>query len=147
MRDTPQKQPVPPRALAISIAALAIPVATVYELPDWTSSGLGMLIWLTALIPAFLLSYYRGMQGVAVALAGGMAVITATQISVVAFQIAEPNWTLLGAIVSVYLAVSVGVATPRRKWPGSTGSPACRTGVTSRTRWSASSRRPSAAGT
>jgi diguanylate cyclase (GGDEF)-like protein len=111
MRNSPQKQPVPPRALAISIAALAIPVATVYWLPDWTSSGLGMLIWLTALIPAFLLSYYRGLQGVAVALAGGMAVITATQISVVAFQIAEPNWTLLVVIVSVYLAVSVGIAT------------------------------------
>src|ERR1035437_9991357 len=110
MRDSPQKQPVPPRALAISIAALAIPVATVYWLPDWTSNGLGMLIWLTALIPAFLLSYYRGLRGVAVALAGGMEVITATQVSVVAFQIAEPNWTLLVAIVSVYLAVSVGIA-------------------------------------
>lgn len=105
------KQPVPARALAISIAALAIPVGAVYWLPDWTSSGLGMLIWLTALIPAFLLSYYRGLQGVAVALAGGMAVITATQVSVVAFEIAEPNWTLLGVIVAVYLAVSVGIAT------------------------------------
>ncbi|MFI5310441.1 MAG: diguanylate cyclase [Gemmatimonadales bacterium] len=101
---------MPPRALAISIAALAVPVATVFWLPDWTSSGLGMLIWLTALIPAFLLSYYRGLQGVAVALAGGMAVITATQVSVVAFEIAEPNWALLGAIVGVYLAVSVGIA-------------------------------------
>jgi len=111
MMDSPQKQPVPPRALAMSIAALAIPVATVYWLPDWTSNGLGMLIWLTALIPAFLLSYYRGWQGVAVALSGGMAVITATQVSVVAFQIAEPNWTLLVVIVSVYLVVSVGIAT------------------------------------
>src|ERR1019366_2900923 len=48
---------------------------------------------------------------VAVALAGGMAVITATQISVVVFEIGEPNWTLLGVIVGVYLAVSVGIAT------------------------------------
>lgn len=70
-----------------------------------------MLIWLTALIPAFLLSYYRGLQGVAVALSGGMAVITATQLSVVLFEIAEPNWELLGAIVGAYLAVSVGIAT------------------------------------
>jgi diguanylate cyclase (GGDEF)-like protein len=111
MRDGPRKQPVPPRALAISIAALAIPVATVYWLPDWTSNGLGMLIWLTALIPAFLFSYYRGMQGVAIARSGGRAVITATQVSVVAFQIAEPDWTLLVVIVSVYLVVSVGIAT------------------------------------
>jgi diguanylate cyclase (GGDEF)-like protein len=69
-----------------------------------------MLIWLTALIPAFLLSYYRGLRGVAVALAGGMAVITATQLSVVLFDIAEPNWALLGAIVATYLGVSIGIA-------------------------------------
>ncbi len=104
-------QRVPPRALALSIAALVVPVAVVFWLPDWTSSGAGMLIWLTALIPAFLLSYYRGLQGVAIALAGGMAVITATQASVVAFEIAEPNWTLLMAIVASYLAVSIGIAT------------------------------------
>jgi diguanylate cyclase (GGDEF)-like protein len=79
-------------------------------MPDWTSTGAGMLIWLTALIPAFLLSYYRGLRGVAVALAGGMAVITATQLSVVLFEIAEPNWVLLGAIVATYLGVSVGIA-------------------------------------
>ena len=111
MTASSRKQQVPPRALAISLAALAIPVATVFWLPDWTSNGLGMLIWLTALIPAFLLSYYRGLQGVALALAGGMAVITATQIVVVAYQVADPNWTLLMAIVAIYLAVSLGIAT------------------------------------
>jgi diguanylate cyclase (GGDEF)-like protein len=111
MASNARTQPVPPRALAISVAALAVPVAIVFWHPDWTSSGLGMLIWLTALIPAFLLSYYRGWQGVAVALGGGMAVITATQVSIVVFEIAEPNWALLGVIVGVYLAVSVGIAT------------------------------------
>ncbi len=111
MQEFPRKPPVPPRALAISIGALVVPVVTVYSFPDWTSSGGGMLIWLTALIPAFLLSYHRGLQGVAVALAGGMAVITATQVSVVVFEIAEPNWTLLISIVAAYLAVSIGIAT------------------------------------
>ncbi|MHB0964379.1 MAG: diguanylate cyclase [Gemmatimonadaceae bacterium] len=101
---------VPARARALSLAAHAVPVATVAWLPDWTSNGAGMLIWLTVLIPAFLLSYYRGLRGVAVALSGGMAVITATQVSVVLFQIAEPNWTLLGAIVAAYLCVSIGIA-------------------------------------
>ena len=108
--SAPLDQPVPRRALAVSVGALVIPVAVVFWFPDWTSTGLGMLIWLTALIPAFLLAYYRGFAGVAVALAGGMAVITATQVSVVAFEIAEPNWPLLIGIVSVYLAVSLGIA-------------------------------------
>jgi diguanylate cyclase (GGDEF)-like protein len=111
MRRFRMQPSVPPRALAISVAALIIPVVTVYSFPDWTSSGGGMLIWLTALIPAFLLSYYRGLQGVAVALAGGMAVITATQISVVMFEIAAPNWTMLMAIVAAYLTVSIGIGT------------------------------------
>ena len=101
---------VPARALALSVLALIVPVATVLWLPDWTSTGGGMLIWLTVLIPAFLLSYYRGLQGVAIALAGGMAVITATQLSVVMFQLAEPNWTLLLAIVAVYLGIAIGIA-------------------------------------
>lgn len=106
----PSEQPVPRRALVVSVLALVVPVAVVFWFPDWTSTGLGMLIWLTALIPAFLLAYYRGFAGVAVALAGGMAVITATQVSIVAFQIAEPNWTLLIAIVAIYLAISLGIA-------------------------------------
>lgn len=101
---------VPPRALAISLLALVVPVIVVLWLPDWTSNGLGMLIWLTALIPAFLFAYYRGLAGVAIALAGGMAVITATQVSVVVFDMAAPNWALLIAIVVVYLLVAVGIA-------------------------------------
>jgi len=103
-------QAVPPRALAISLAALVVPVAVALWFPDWTNSGAGTLVWLTALVPAFLLSYYRGLQGVAIALAGGMAVITATQVSIVVFDIADPNWGLLAAVVAVYLAVSLGIA-------------------------------------
>lgn len=105
-----EQKPVPRRALFISLGALAVPVASAFWLPDWTNTGIGMLIWLTALIPAFLLSYYRGLVGVAIALAGGMAVITATQLSVAMFEISEPQWTLLIAIVAVYLAVSIGIA-------------------------------------
>jgi diguanylate cyclase (GGDEF)-like protein len=110
MLPRPEKQPVTVRALAISIASLALPVVSAFWFPDWTSSGFGMLIWLTALIPAFLLSYYRGLAGVALALAGGMAVITATQVSIAIFGIADPHWNLLLGIVAVYLAVSVGIA-------------------------------------
>lgn len=110
MLPRPEKQPVTIRALAISIASLAVPVIVAFWFPDWTSTGYGMLIWLTALIPAFLLSYYRGLSGVAFALAGGMAVVTATQLSIAIFDIAEPNWSLLLGIVAVYLAVSVGIA-------------------------------------
>lgn len=107
---SPEDRVVPPRALVISLMAFAVPVVAVLSFPDFTNAGFGTLVWLPALIPAFLLAYYRGLRGVAVALAGGMAVITATQVSVVAFDIAEPNWSLLLAIVLVYLVVSIGIA-------------------------------------
>ncbi len=102
--------PIPRRALLISLLALVGPIAAVAMFPVGTSNSYGMLVWLSALIPAFLLSYYRGLRGVAIALSGGMAVITATQVSVVVFEIAEPDWTLLLIIVGVYLGVSVGIA-------------------------------------
>jgi diguanylate cyclase (GGDEF)-like protein len=108
MSATP-KTAVPLRALVISVAALAVPVASVFLMPDWTQGDQGMLIWLAALVPAFMLSYYRGLQGVAIALAGGMAVITATQVSIVTYEIADPNWNMLFAVVGVYLAISVGI--------------------------------------
>lgn len=102
-------QPVPRRALVISFAALALPVAAALWLPEQADNTLGTLTWLTALIPAFLLAYYRGLAGVTIALAGGMAVITATQISIVVFDITEPNWPLLAIIVGVYLVLSIGI--------------------------------------
>ena len=105
----PDLQRVPPFALALSIVAFAIPVAVAIWLPDWASNGLGMLVWLTALVPAFLLAFYRGFRGVAIALAGGMAVIVATQLGGVVFASTEPQWTLLLGIVGVYLVVSLGI--------------------------------------
>jgi diguanylate cyclase (GGDEF)-like protein len=102
-------QPVPRRALAISVASLAVPVVAAIWHPEGVGNTLGTLTWLTALIPAFLLAYYRGFAGVAVALAGGMAVITATQVGIVVFEISEPAWPLLAAIVGVYLGISLGI--------------------------------------
>jgi diguanylate cyclase (GGDEF)-like protein len=110
LHDTPHDlHRVPPSALVISVIAMAIPVAVVAWAPDWENNGLGMLIWLTALIPAFLLAFYRGLRGVAVALVGGMAVIVGTQIGIVIFATAEPDWTLLSIVVLVYLVVSLGI--------------------------------------
>jgi diguanylate cyclase (GGDEF)-like protein len=103
------EHPVPAFALVVSLSVLAIPVAVALWFPDWASNGLGMLIWLTALIPAFLLAYYRGFKGVAVALAGGMVVVVLTQSIVVWSGISEPDWPLLTAILVAYLAIALGI--------------------------------------
>ena len=96
--------PVPPRALGISVAALAVPVAAAF----WTPESLldyAALMWLLALMPAFLLAYYRGWSGVATALAMGMATLSVTQAVVLWLQRPLPD-LLLGVVVA-YLAISL----------------------------------------
>jgi diguanylate cyclase (GGDEF)-like protein len=67
----------------------------------------GALLWLIALIPAFLLAYYRGWRGVATALAMGMAAISLTQVVATVLQRTIPD--LLFWIVVAYLAIAIGI--------------------------------------
>lgn len=105
----PPVRPLPLRALGLSILALLVPVAGVLVFPEWTGEQAGILIWLTALVPAFLLTYYRGWQGASLALALGMAVLSITQVVVLATGIQTPNWALLLGVVMVFLLVGLGI--------------------------------------
>ena len=57
-------EPIPLGALGVSLGALVVPVAAAFYAPRWTNSGAGMLVWLTALVPVFILAYHRGIGGV-----------------------------------------------------------------------------------
>jgi diguanylate cyclase (GGDEF)-like protein len=96
--------------LWISLASLAVPVGATFAFPDWAQEDQGPLIWLTALVPAFLFAYYRGMRGVALALAAGMALLSLTTVEIQLLGLATPNWTFLLALVAVYVAVCIGIA-------------------------------------
>ena len=101
---------VPARALVLSLAALAAPVLAVLIAPAVVQQDQGMLIWLTALIPAFLLAYYRGLRGVATAAAAGMAALSVTQVLVLALDLHAPDWRFLVGIVALYVAICVALA-------------------------------------
>ena len=73
-------RPVPPQALLLSLGAMAVPVVSAFNAPSWMEGDVEVLMWLTVLLPAFVLTYYKGWRGVSTALAGGMLVLTATQI-------------------------------------------------------------------
>src|SRR5690606_17472144 len=88
---------------------LTVPVLSVLVFPDWTDDQAGVLVWLTALVPAFLLTYYRGWQGASLALAVGMAVLSITQVVVLSTGLQTPNWTLLMGVVVVFLVVGFGI--------------------------------------
>lgn len=99
---------VPPRALVISVLALAVPVAGTVVFPEWVSDDLGMLVWLTALVPAFLLTYHRGWWGISLALAAGMAALAVAQVLLLLLGLPTPSWPylLIGAVL--YLAICLG---------------------------------------
>jgi diguanylate cyclase (GGDEF)-like protein len=100
---------IPLRALWLSFAALTVPVLVAVVFPRFAGAEAGLLVWLTALLPAFLLTYYRGWQGASLALAMGMAALALTQIALLLAGTRVGNWGLLSGIVLVYLAVSLGI--------------------------------------
>ena len=108
MLDTrlPSDRTVPLRALLLSLAALAVPVIGAVTLGEELGEY-GVLLWLTALIPAFLLAYYRGWKGVATALAAGMATLSVTQVVVLWMGRDIPG--LLVPVVVAYLTIALAV--------------------------------------
>lgn len=97
---------VPRRALLFSLAALAAPVVAAFFAPERLASY-SALLWLTALLPAFLLAYYRGWRGVATSLALGMATLSLTQAA--AAWVGRPPPDLLLGVVAVYIVISLGL--------------------------------------
>lgn len=99
------KPRIPLRAVIISIAALAVPFIETTFFPG-DQSGAGALIWLLALIPAFLLAYYRGWQGVATSLAAGMAVLALAVCVVTIRGDALPQEMVL-PVIAAYIAIAL----------------------------------------
>ena len=95
---------VPPRALALSLAALTVPVIGAFQFPEQLGDY-SALLWLTTLLPAFILAYYRAWRGIATALAVGMATLSLTQAAVLLVGRQVPDM-LLGVVIA-YVAISL----------------------------------------
>lgn len=104
-----EPKPVPLRAFGISLLALAVPVVIAIVRPEWQEDE-GVLIWMTALVPAFLFAYYRGMRGVAIAVLLGMLALVGTQIYLYLTDSALPPFAVLLALVAVYIGTCIGIA-------------------------------------
>ena len=109
MSSEVRSRPLPPQALLLSLVAMAIPVVSAFNAPAWMSGDVEVLMWLTALVPAFLLTFYKGWRGVSLVLAGGMAILTLTQVAVLLWSTSPVNWRLLGGVVVVFVGVSLGL--------------------------------------
>lgn len=94
------------RALVLSVAAAAVPVAGTFLFPE-ELKDYEALTWLLLLVPAFLWAYERGWRGVATALAAGMATLSTTYVLAELAGRQVPD--LLLAVVVIYVFISVGI--------------------------------------
>lgn len=101
-----EKPSIPLSAALLSLMALVVPVLGSTVFAD-TASEFEALVWLSALIPAFLLAYYRGWRGVALGFAAAMVVMTATQLLIVTPGGELPNWHLMLAITGSFIGISL----------------------------------------
>lgn len=99
---------IPLRALLLSVLAFCAPVMGLTVAPEWTLGQEGMLLWLTALLPPFLLAYYRGWGGASTGLAAGMAALVMTHLGILLLGTTAPNQMFVLWITATYIAVCVG---------------------------------------
>ena len=101
------KPDIPLAGLVLSFGALGLPVGLTFLFPE-SATGYELLFWLVALIPSFLLAYYRGWKGVAIAMLVGMAVLSLVQVLVLALDI-RTDWMFLFAVVAAYICIGLSV--------------------------------------
>lgn len=101
------KPEIPLRALVLSFGALVVPVGATFWFPESTDQY-ELLLWLLALIPAFLLAYYRGWNGVAIAMLVGMATLSFVQVLVILLDL-RTDWVFLIAVVVAYISIGMTI--------------------------------------
>lgn len=97
----------PARALALSVACLAVAATFGLLRLEGSDEPLG-IVWMLALIPAFLLSYYRGWRGAATALVVGMLVLTAVELGGALILQTSVDWWVYGLASTGFVVVSLG---------------------------------------
>jgi diguanylate cyclase (GGDEF)-like protein/PAS domain S-box-containing protein len=65
-------------------------------------------VWILALIPVFLLSYYRGWSGAAAACAGAMVALTFFEVVIHRWLAFQENWLVVGGATVVLVPVTLG---------------------------------------
>jgi putative two-component system response regulator len=99
---------VPARVFVVSVGALLIPLTAYALSPAWLQGGGVVLIWLPALLPAFLLTYHRGWRGGWMASAAGLATLALVEVEGRVLGVPAVRWGHLLILVALLLAVSLG---------------------------------------
>lgn len=98
---------MPLRGLVLSALALTVAgtISLVWPAALETYSG---FVWTLALIPLFLLAYYKGWKGTALAALATMVVFTLVEVLVVHLMGRSVDWWLFGTVATLLTVVSLG---------------------------------------
>ena len=103
----PIQSPVPPRALAISFAALGVAIVG-GTLPAEVLGSYRALTWSLALIPALLLAYHRSWRVVTVLLGLGMAGLALSPVTAYFLDFEGTDWPYSVVVLAVYISIALG---------------------------------------
>lgn len=98
---------MPVRGLLLSTLSLAAAGIVSFVWPADVDQYSGF-VWILALVPLFLLAYYKGWKGIAVAAASTMVVFTLVEVVVVDLLGRSVDWWLFGTVTVLLTTVSIG---------------------------------------
>lgn len=98
---------VPPTALALSALALVTALVGSLLWPD-SAGEYSALIWLLAIVPAFLFAYYKGWQGATLVLISTMILVAVLEVGFSLLTTGDVAWWIVGAVIVVLISVSLG---------------------------------------
>jgi len=93
----------------LALASLGIPLAASHVAPGWWAGDAALLVWMSPLLPAFLLAYHRGWQGAVLVFATAMAGLTMAQVALIMAKVEPPEFNVLLGVILVYLLFGLGL--------------------------------------
>jgi diguanylate cyclase (GGDEF)-like protein len=99
---------VPARALALSAAALLLAAWGAFAPPE-ILQDYDTLLWMLALVPAFMYAYYRGWRGAMTAIGVGMVVLILMALLAAPVFGTPVDWLLLLSVAVIFLGVGFGI--------------------------------------
>jgi len=115
-------QETPPRVLAISVLALLVASTGAFSRPAAGEEFLGFL-WTLALVPPFLLSFYRGWRGASMALGAGMVALVAAEVAGRLALVGSVDWVVVAVATVGLVVVSLGAGVSSELFHRLGGSP------------------------
>ena len=103
------RAPTPPAVVAATLS-LAIPFGLTVGVRALAEGAYGPLIWLVALVPVFILAYFRGLRGGSIASGAGMSTLAVALAIVALGNAAAVNWTGFLVVAIAYAILSSAVS-------------------------------------